>query len=96
MTQTHHAQLKNKTISFFIRFIENSSRVNNQSVDFFNKTSQDRNALQQLKKNENQKRIYRFAHIDANKTTTIAFLFALRRVSTIFINMILRLQYDLT
>ena len=50
MTQTHHAQLKNKTIFFFIRFIENFSRVNDQNVNFLNETSQDRDALQQLKK----------------------------------------------
>ena len=86
MTQTHHAQFKNKTIFFFIRFIENFLRVNDQNVDFLNETLRNRNALQQLKRNENQKRICRFAYINTDETTTIIFLFALRRVSTIFIN----------
>ena len=91
MTQTHHAQLKNKTIFFFIRFIEIFFRVDDQSVNSFNKALRNRNTLQQLKRNENQKQIYRFAHIDANEIMTITSLFALRFVSTIFINMILHL-----
>ena len=95
MTQTHHAQLKNKTIFFFIRFIEIFFRVDDQSVNSFNKALRNRNTLQQLKRNENQKQIYRFAHIDINKATTIAFLFALQRVNIIFINTTLYLQYNL-
>ena len=43
--QTHHAQFKNKTISFLICFIGNFLCVNDQNVNFLHKPLRNRDAL---------------------------------------------------
>ena len=63
--------------------------MNDQSVDFLDKTLRNRNALSLSEEIKNKKPIYQLAYIDADETTTIAFLFTLQRISAILANVTL-------